>query len=461
MAVNHAVQSGSHSMADRGRDLYETPPGATRALLRIEPLPHRIWEPAAGRGAIVNVLRDAGHAAVASDIVQYDFPLHFVGDFLEQKKVPVGVECILTNPPFDRRILARFVGHALDLCPRVVMFANLRFLESDDRTEILEHRGPVRTHIFRDRLPMMHRDGWTGEKTKQNPGAFAWFCWDRSHRGPPTVHRISHNETATAEPADPGLVTLPAPRIVPATPATLASTRKDYNMTKAPKAGKTEKVADEPKLNAAGPTPPQKPSGINPFELEGLIIQPAYKATTGMVKSTLAIPVRDKAGSATFFMTHPDPTYAPPLFALKWSEEGEETRGDWYVVHPNAAKAIEDDQALKAVRIYYNISQTGHEFLVVVPIGDGEKKDVYASKHAVFEAARSRYLKMQWVSSAMQWQHTHAAKENDSSPDVPPAWTEESYQSILKRGFATAKQDRYIGASDHYVLKALRGIRPC
>src|ERR1019366_5463462 len=103
-----------------------------------------------------------------------------------------------------------------------------------------------------------------------------------------------------------------------------------------------------------------------PFELEGLIIQPAYKATTGTVKSTLAIPVRDKAGSATFFMTHPDPTYAPPLFALKWSEEGEETRGDWYVVHPNAAKAIEDDQALKAVRIYYNISQTGHEFLVVV-----------------------------------------------------------------------------------------------
>ena len=94
--LSRAAQSGSHALAARGLDLYETPPCATEALLRVERLPHWVWEPAAGRGAIVNVLRAHGHAAIASDIVDYGFPLHFVGDFLAQAKVPVGVECILT-----------------------------------------------------------------------------------------------------------------------------------------------------------------------------------------------------------------------------------------------------------------------------------------------------------------------------------------------------------------------------
>ena len=41
-----------------------------------------------------NVLREHGHAAIASDICDYDFPLHFVCDFLTTTKVPAGVELI-------------------------------------------------------------------------------------------------------------------------------------------------------------------------------------------------------------------------------------------------------------------------------------------------------------------------------------------------------------------------------
>jgi len=129
--LNHAAQSGCHSLADRGRDLYETPPCATEALLRVERLPHWVWEPAAGRGAIVNVLRDRGHAVIASDLIDYGFPLHFVGDFLLQTKMPVDCECILTNPPFF--IIGEFVAHALNLAPRVIMLARLAFLESERR----------------------------------------------------------------------------------------------------------------------------------------------------------------------------------------------------------------------------------------------------------------------------------------------------------------------------------------
>jgi hypothetical protein len=190
--ANHAVNSGTHPQADRGLDLYETPPGAVRALLRAERLPHGIWEPAAGRGAIVNVLRDSGHAVIASDIFDYGFPLHFVGDFLEQTETPKGCGCLLTNPPY--RIINKFIERALDLSPMVVMLARLALLESGGRTEILERRGLARVYVFRDRLPMMHRDGWAGPRST-SATAFAWFLWDRVHRGPATFHRISFNES--------------------------------------------------------------------------------------------------------------------------------------------------------------------------------------------------------------------------------------------------------------------------
>jgi hypothetical protein len=191
MTLSHAAQSGQHHHADRGPDLYQTPAVATEALLRVEVLPHWIWEPAAGKGAIVNVLRDYGHAVVASDLADYGFPLDQVADFLKVAKVPAGIEAIVTNPPF--KLIGPFVAHALELCPRVIMLARLAFLESEARTDILERSGLARVHVFRNRLPMMHRDGWSGPRAS-SAVAFAWYVWDRSYSGPPELHRISWDE---------------------------------------------------------------------------------------------------------------------------------------------------------------------------------------------------------------------------------------------------------------------------
>jgi hypothetical protein len=82
------------------------------------------------------------------------------------------------------------VAHALDLCPHVVMLLRLAFLESERRTGILEGRGLARVHVFRKRLPMMHRDEWQGRKANSGM-AFGWFVWNREHNGPATIHRIS------------------------------------------------------------------------------------------------------------------------------------------------------------------------------------------------------------------------------------------------------------------------------
>ena len=188
MALDHSCQVQRRTHAERGLDLYETPGVAVEALLRAEQLPHRIWEPAAGKGAIVRVLRDQGHAVIASDIFDYG-GLHFVGDFLAQKQMPAGCEAIVTNPPYQ--IAEAFVAHALELAPLVILLLRLAFLESERRCGILEGRGLARVHVFRKRLPMMHRDQWAGRKANSGM-AFGWFTWVRGYNtGPTIIDRIS------------------------------------------------------------------------------------------------------------------------------------------------------------------------------------------------------------------------------------------------------------------------------
>jgi hypothetical protein len=156
MPVALMTQAKAHPHADRGRDLYETPPVATLALLRIERVPKLVWEPAAGRGAIVRVLEAAGRTVVATDIVTGN-------DFLTCEPAH-GVEAIVTNPPF--RIAAQFAEHALKLVPYVALLLPWRFWEagtgnskaSRARRVVLDADPPARAYCFANRLPMMHRD---------------------------------------------------------------------------------------------------------------------------------------------------------------------------------------------------------------------------------------------------------------------------------------------------------------
>ncbi len=182
------MQRIRHPSKDRGHQLYPTPPEAVHALLAAEKLPHWIYEPAAGRGAIVDVLRDAGHAVIASDLVDYGVPGQASGrDFLMERAAPYPCECICTNPPFS--IAADFVRIGLKMCPKVILLLRLVFLESEGRSDILDGGHLARVHIFKNRLPLLHRDGWTGPKST-NTVAFAWMVWDRNHSGSTIISRI-------------------------------------------------------------------------------------------------------------------------------------------------------------------------------------------------------------------------------------------------------------------------------
>lgn len=180
------------SLRVRKDDLYETPTVAVRSLLKAEQLPAgAVWEPACGRGAIVKELISAGYRVYATDLVNYgdeSQDAHGV-DFLMQWQAPdFHIGCILTNPPF--KLAEQFVRRALVLAPRVIMLLRLAFMESESRSEILDSGMLARVHVFRKRLPMMHRDGYLGPRTQGGSIAFAWFVWDRNHTGPTTLDRI-------------------------------------------------------------------------------------------------------------------------------------------------------------------------------------------------------------------------------------------------------------------------------
>jgi hypothetical protein len=195
MSLNHAANAGRNSLADRGADLYETPPQAIQALIRAEPLPNVIWECACGPGSIVRELRSAGRYVYATDLIDYGCPESEHGiDFLSAPAPSFAIGAVVTNPPY--KLAGEFVAHAIELgIPKIAMLLRLAFLESEKRRPILDCGLLARVHVFRNRLPMMHRDGWAGPKASSSI-AFAWFVWELGHKWPTELRRISWGDNA-------------------------------------------------------------------------------------------------------------------------------------------------------------------------------------------------------------------------------------------------------------------------
>jgi hypothetical protein len=82
--------------------------------------------------------------------------------------------------------MTAFVRHALMLCPRVLMLLRLQFLEGVCRTALIDESGFLRrVHVFKRRLPMMHRANWNGPRASS---AQAFAC--RDDPGPTVIDRI-------------------------------------------------------------------------------------------------------------------------------------------------------------------------------------------------------------------------------------------------------------------------------
>jgi len=175
--VASGTQFGRHSLADRKNDLYETPPCATRALIPFLDPAEAIWEPACGPGAIVRELRDAGFVVYPTDLVDYGPDGVGIGgiDFLMERPTQLMPSVIVTNPPF--KLADEFTRHALTLASTVWIFQRLNWLEGVKRADLMDvHLDQIL--LGRERLPMMHRDGWEGPKLTASAMPFAWFRFE-------------------------------------------------------------------------------------------------------------------------------------------------------------------------------------------------------------------------------------------------------------------------------------------
>lgn len=86
-------------------DFYPTPVSIITALLdNIQWENSVIWEPCAGDGRVVDMIKERGHIAIATDIQTGN-------DFFEYEKAIA--PCIITNPPF--KPIRNFIDHAFEI----------------------------------------------------------------------------------------------------------------------------------------------------------------------------------------------------------------------------------------------------------------------------------------------------------------------------------------------------------
>jgi hypothetical protein len=163
-------------------DAYYTPDWCTESLIGRVSFRGPVWEPAAGKGRMAEVLRAGGYEVAESDLVTHDRPIAAL-DFLTATTMAENTRSIITNPPYH--IGAAFVAHALTLAlPAGGMVAMLLRHEYDcakKRRPLFEHQA------FAHKLTLTSRPRWmenTGNSPRHN---FAWFVWDAEHQGPPTL----------------------------------------------------------------------------------------------------------------------------------------------------------------------------------------------------------------------------------------------------------------------------------
>ena len=162
---------------ERQQRLYCTPSHVTKALLKRERFPGSIWEPAAGKGHIVDVLQQcACHDVRATDINDWGFALDAIEDFLTSTH---RADCIITNPPYHSKF--DFLAQAKRLARRKIAM----LMPVDMETTMTFVRHHQRDHDFPLKaiygLPQaIPWENVTGTWGKQK---HAWFVFERGYRG--------------------------------------------------------------------------------------------------------------------------------------------------------------------------------------------------------------------------------------------------------------------------------------
>jgi len=156
MAISHRPPS----MKQGSPDDFQSPKKAIDCLLPFLNSGWIIWEPAAGKGNIVNALSEKGFLVFGSDILSgYDFT--------SSVQPNIKFDCIITNPPYSLK--EEFLKRCYELGKPFALLMPLTGLESEARQKLYRKYG-IQLIIPNKRFNF---------ETPSGGGSTAWFltCW--------------------------------------------------------------------------------------------------------------------------------------------------------------------------------------------------------------------------------------------------------------------------------------------
>lgn len=181
--LSTAVMQRRHVTVDK-LDYYPTPPWATRAFMTEFLRAHQdpkaflsVWEPAAGQGHMVNVLREFSPDVRASDVHDYGQGFEvgsFVGQGLDVIAAKPQCQWIITNPPFN--LAVEFAERALDEATiGVALLLRSAWAEGGERYErIFKPCPPSWIVQYCERVPMV---AGKYDPQAQSATSYSWFVW--------------------------------------------------------------------------------------------------------------------------------------------------------------------------------------------------------------------------------------------------------------------------------------------
>ena len=192
-SIYKTLGASNHTNKEREQnDYYATDPYAIDKLLTVEKPNKNIWECAAGEGHLSKRLIELGYNVVTSDIVERNYKLDFIQDFLTINKENNQVDLmfkdydILSNPPF--KYATSFILKALDLIKpgsKVYMFLKIQFLEGKQRyRDLFSKCPPKKVYVFSERI-MCAKNG-DFESMKAGGGSavcYAWYVFEKNYKG--------------------------------------------------------------------------------------------------------------------------------------------------------------------------------------------------------------------------------------------------------------------------------------
>jgi hypothetical protein len=174
-----------HTAYEDHLDDFPTPPWATRAFFQyVYNEDHmdtrfKFLDPAAGRGHMVNAVRELGHPCKGSDIKDYGMGFNVL-DYTDKSVKYPEYDVLITNPPY--KLALPFVKRGLrEANIGVAILARTLWAEGGARyRDLFQKTPPSIIAIFSGRMPAQH-----GSLRRKGANmSHAWFWWDRPYWTP-------------------------------------------------------------------------------------------------------------------------------------------------------------------------------------------------------------------------------------------------------------------------------------